>query len=503
MRNLAEAWGGQTMSTPEQRRKMAQAIINFEARRDSDGNLAVYKLPPGDGGGTYEVAGINDRYNKDTVDALVALIKKKKFEAAEILATEFIADDTERAASWTRIPALEFYLRDCVFNRGGGGAARILQAALTVKVDGAVGKETRDAMVLAEAKPGDLLAKLRKTREKYERDVAHRDESSPFWKGLVNRWNNALATAKTFPLEPVAAMPEKLTVPAAPAPVLAPTPAPIVTAAVPFADPAANAVLSALRIGMTGPRVLAWQDFLKGAGFDPGAVDGSFGERTRTATAAFQRKHKLGADGVAGRQTLLKAASLKFELIEEPADDNTSSNFPPRPGFAPLVSNAQREAIFGHYDYVPAPTPGNPEGIRILGGWESANMVSVPIPQLRATLGSSAPKSMYFHRLGAKQLQGLWADWEKARLLDRVLSYDGAFNPRFVRGSRTTLSNHAFGNGFDINYAYNKLGQRPALVDEKGSVRELVGIANDRGFWWGGHYENRKDGMHFEIAFVK
>src|SRR5215475_9473650 len=133
------------MATPEQRRRMAGIIINFEARRDNHGHLKVYKLPPGDGGGRYEVAGINERYNKDIADALVSLIEQKRFDEAEALAIDFIAEDTDRAVSWTAIPALEFYLRDCIFNRGAGGAARILQAALGVAQDGAIGQETREA----------------------------------------------------------------------------------------------------------------------------------------------------------------------------------------------------------------------------------------------------------------------------------------------------------------------------------------------------------------------
>lgn len=51
--------------------------------------------------------------------------------------------------------------------------------------------------------------------------------------------------------------------------------------------------------------------------------------------------------------------------------------------------------------------------------------------------------------------------------------------------------------------AYNPLGARPALVGQKGSVRELVPIANKWGFYWGGHYSGRKDGMHFEVAVLK
>ncbi len=485
------------MSTSEQRTRMAAAILNLEARRDRNGHLAVYKLPKGDGGGRYEVAGINERYNKDTADALVSLIQQHRFEEAERLATEFIAQDTDRVSAWTRIPALEFYLRDSVFNRGLGGGARILQRALGIKDDGVVGPKTQEAGAVAERNAAALLMKLRAAREQYERDVARRDESSKFWKGLVNRWNRALEFAKTFPMSEVArSAPQLLAI----AQVLAPVD-PVLS------DVAAAAVapstLVALRIGMKGARVAAWQSFLRGQDFDVGQIDGEFGEHTRDATKAFQTKYKLSIDGVAGRQTLLKAAVLGLELIEEPSEDNTSSNFPPRPSFPPLVTNDQRVALFGRYEYVSAPTAKNPEAIRILGIWEKDYIVDVPIPQLRKALGSKASQTMRFHRLASKQLQGLWADWEKENLLDRILVYDGSFVPRFVRGSRTVLSNHAFGSAFDINERYNKLGKRPALIGEKGSVRELVSIANYWGFYWGGHYVNRQDGMHFEIAFLK
>jgi hypothetical protein len=235
----------------------------------------------------------------------------------------------------------------------------------------------------------------------------------------------------------------------------------------------------------------------------PAPIDGFFGEHTRDATKAFQRKYKLEEDGVAGREALLKAGALGLELFEEPAEDETSSNFPSRPSFPPLTSNEQRASIFGHYQYVPAPEIDNPEAIRILGTWEKDNIVNVPIPQLRKALGNKAPQTIQFHGLGASQLKGMWAEWEKAKLLDRILVYDGSFVPRFVRGSRTVLSNHAFGSAFDINERYNHLGSRPALVGEKGCVRELVPIANRWGFYWGGHYSSRLDGMHFEVAFLK
>jgi hypothetical protein len=83
--------------------------------------------------------------------------------------------------------------------------------------------------------------------------------------------------------------------------------------------------------------------------------------------------------------------------------------------------------------------------------------------------------------------------------LHLILTFDGSYVARFVRGSTSVLSNHSFGTAFDINVTWNRLGVVPALVGQKGSVRELVGIANDNGFYWGGHF-TRLDGMHFEIA---
>ena len=106
-----------------------------------------------------------------------------------------------------------------------------------------------------------------------------------------------------------------------------------------------------------------------------------------------------------------------------------------------------------------------------------------------------------FHKKAAKQMLALWAEWEKEGLLHLVKSWDGTYVPRFIRGSKTKLSNHCFGTAFDINVKWNGLAKRPALVGQEGSVRELVEIANKHGFYWGGHFR-RKDGMHFEVAKI-
>ncbi|WP_354234540.1 M15 family metallopeptidase [Bradyrhizobium sp. I1.8.5] len=65
------------------------------------------------------------------------------------------------------------------------------------------------------------------------------------------------------------------------------------------------------------------------------------------------------------------------------------------------------------------------------------------------------------------------------------------------------VRNHAFGSAFDINASENRLGARPALVGTRRSTRELVPLANRHGFYWGGHFGSRPDGMHFETAFIQ
>src|SRR5882724_2711676 len=95
----------------------AKAIVDFEARRDKKGHLMVYHLPPNDGGGRFEVAGINERYNPSECAHLVELLEAKKFDEAESYAQEVIARDTDAAEKWGTDPGVQFFLRDSIFNR--------------------------------------------------------------------------------------------------------------------------------------------------------------------------------------------------------------------------------------------------------------------------------------------------------------------------------------------------------------------------------------------------
>lgn len=249
-----------------------------------------------------------------------------------------------------------------------------------------------------------------------------------------------------------------------------------------------------IEVGSHGPDVVAWQQFLVGQGASLKA-DGSFGAKSLEATKAFQRAHGVEATGVVDPATLDAARALGFGVVHE-------ADWPPRPSFLPLVSNAERARAFGSFAYVAAPSPGTAEAIRITDGWERTNIVTVTIPQLSVLIGGPTDGRVQFHRLVADRARELFAKLEEAGLLPHLLSWAGSWAPRFVRGSRSTLSNHAFGSAFDVNAPWNSLGAVPAAAGLKGSVRELVGVANELGWWWGGHFDGRPDGMHFELARV-
>ncbi len=242
----------------------------------------------------------------------------------------------------------------------------------------------------------------------------------------------------------------------------------------------------------------AWQLFLLGRGLALGTIDGIFGSRTELATKRFQRQMKLDDDGIVHNRTFGAAMRLGFVLLEDTEDDRQDGpNWPPRPAFEPLTNNAERQRQFGPLAFELAPTPGNPGAIRILNDWKRTNLIEIKVPQLSRVRDGRT--KVLVHRLVAERFRELWAKWEHKRVLDRVLTWHGAFVPRLIRG-KTVLSNHAFGTAFDINMKWNRLGHQPALVREQGSVRELVPFANELGFYWGGHYRGRLDGMHFELG---
>lgn len=204
------------------RQRMGLATTKSEQRVDAQGRLIVYALPAGDGGGAYEVAGINVRWHPAAAAELKRMIESGVPDAeVRAYVGNYLGAYTDVADQWTVSWGIESYLRDCVFHRGPTGAAIIMQLALKALgedlgktgnlgdgVDGKVGTLTADAVRRQERDPLRFLEALRAAREVYERfgyqyidGGPHRDESSEFWRGLINRFNNALTVARRFHAE--------------------------------------------------------------------------------------------------------------------------------------------------------------------------------------------------------------------------------------------------------------------------------------------------------------
>jgi hypothetical protein len=238
--------------------------------------------------------------------------------------------------------------------------------------------------------------------------------------------------------------------------------------------------------------VLNWQLFLRGQELYLAKVDANFGPRTEAATKAFQLQHDRRVTGRVDDPTLTAALLLGYSVVEDRSSATLGPNWPVPPDdweLQPLTQEG-RGALFGKFSFEVEP---DLEMIAVDPTWVHENIVSVQIP-------APSVRSVQFHKRGAEKLVELFEAWKRDGLLDYVLTWDGSYAPRFVRGSRTVLSAHAWGTAFDINAKWNALGVTPALVGERGCVRELTARANALGWFWGGHYGNRKDGMHFELV---
>lgn len=170
----------------------AKKTLGWEARRDKQGNLAVYPLPSGDMGGTYEVAGINDRYHPEAARTL----KNLPPEEREAYALNYIMKYTEPVTS--KLPEVyRPFFQDLAFNRGPSGSVKFLQRAIGVKDDGVLGPMTMDK--LKNENPADVMRRVSLEQLKYEQSLkAKNPERAKFYPGLENRVMNRNATFGQF-----------------------------------------------------------------------------------------------------------------------------------------------------------------------------------------------------------------------------------------------------------------------------------------------------------------
>ena len=179
---------------------------------------------------------------------------------------------------------------------------------------------------------------------------------------------------------------------------------------------------------------------------------------------------------------------IKIEHLEQ-ALDLYATDVPQKPENLKFLTLQEKQSVLGVFVYTV-----NADSTIQITTRRNFKIVNVVVPQLQLQCNL---KSILLNEKCAESCVKMFQNFEDAGLLDRILTFDGSYAPRMVRGSKTMLSTHAFGSAIDLNYKWNQLNTDGALVGEDGSVRELVMIAYENNWAWGGWF-SRCDPMHFE-----
>jgi hypothetical protein len=167
--------------------------VEWEGRKDKQGNLAIYKLPTGDMGGNFEVAGINDRYHPEAFKAISSLPAQERAKAAAEYIQGYTAPLVEKLPQ-----AIQPFTQDLAFNRGLGGATKYIQQGLNtlgqkVAVDGGMGPKTLTA--INQVEPRALMRAASQAQLEDEYRMAERNPArKKFIQGLESRIRNRLST---------------------------------------------------------------------------------------------------------------------------------------------------------------------------------------------------------------------------------------------------------------------------------------------------------------------
>ncbi len=105
------------------------------------------------------------------------------------------------------------------------------------------------------------------------------------------------------------------------------------------------------------------------------------------------------------------------------------------------------------------------------------------------------PKKLYCNKRMIEPLSKAFKNLINRGFVNELKTFDGCFNIRFQRGSKTKASIHSWGLAIDVNAAWNGLSKVPQLTPG------FVSCFTDVGFDWGGTWK-RKDGMHFQLSHI-
>lgn len=142
-------------------------------------------------------------------------------------------------------------------------------------------------------------------------------------------------------------------------------------------------------------------------------------------------------------------------------------------------------------DYPPRPSGVSPNGARQRGwgnGWPLCQRTRIVVVERGGV-------TFYLRREIAQLAATLLEATEKRHGYDIKPGQSWGFACRAIRGSKTP-SNHSWGLAVDLNAKTNPMGSTFRSDLPPAVVRMWL----DCGWFWGGHYRQRPDAMHFEYV---
>lgn len=142
---------------------------------------------------------------------------------------------------------------------------------------------------------------------------------------------------------------------------------------------------------------------------------------------------------------------------------------------------------------------------RTLSDFQKKNMILVDFSKFRK-VNKILPDKIYCNKIIVNDLFKVFEQLQKDKLIAEIKSYDGCFNPRYIRGmeAKKILSNHAYGTALDFNAIDNPLGKtRLENIESKLHPwsSDFIAVWEKYNFINGYRFQ-RGDGMHFEYTNI-
>jgi peptidoglycan hydrolase-like protein with peptidoglycan-binding domain len=229
------------------------------------------------------------------------------------------------------------------------------------------------------------------------------------------------------------------------------------------------------------------QSLLNERGFPSGPVDGQFGPRTRKAIIAFQGTFMRRPDGLIEPGGItIRRLNEPFSVLPEPV---SLSELVPLPAAASLNVGVR---------------PAQPDVLREIFGAprESYTTHCQPVTNARLRKRVRTVPMGNFSATGLDvallSLQRVMTEIEQLEpRVYEALGSAGMMCCRWVRGSRSAVSNHSWGTAIDLTL--------DGTLDARGNDKVQYGLTliapifNRHGWYWGAGFHT-EDAMHFEAG---